>query len=193
MSVSPYMDMDSLVKGLLNELVPLIDRPYVILGHSLGSMIAFELVNQLSLSQYKLPDIFIASGSKSPDVERTTRSVHHLPKTEFIAELERLNGTPKEVLENEELVSLFLPLLRADFRISEKYLYTGSCKFPCKLHVLGGKEDVDVPFESLERWKRFFSKDASIHAFNGGHFFIDTHKKEVVSLIRSILCDHYCL
>lgn len=190
-SVNPYTDMASLVQGLLTEIVPLLDRPYVILGHSLGSKVAFELLNQLSLHRHRLPDIFIASGSKNPSEKRIAQSIHHLPDAEFIAELARLNGTPRLVLENEELMSLFLPVLRADFEISDKYLYTGTARFPCKLLVLGGKEDVDIPIDSLKHWGQFFSEDMQVNSFDGGHFFIDTQKKAVTSFIRRELCEHY--
>jgi medium-chain acyl-[acyl-carrier-protein] hydrolase len=40
-----------------------------------------------------------------------------LPEPEFLEELRRLNGTPHEVLEHPELMSLLLSLLRADFEL----------------------------------------------------------------------------
>ena len=44
------------------------------------------------------------------------------PDAEFAAELDRLQGTPPDVLANRELMELFLPLLRADFALAGDWL-----------------------------------------------------------------------
>lgn len=186
-----YNNMASLMVALEQVLQPLLDRPYVLFGHSLGSRVAFEFLHQMQLKKQRLPEAFFASGSCSPDTVKLKAPTHHLPEAQFIAELQRLNGTPAEALENKELMSILLPLLRADFQIAETYCYTGTSSFPCELYVLGGENDVDVPVETLSRWGNFFSKKLQVHTFPGDHFFIEIYQEEIVSLVRQIL--HTCL
>jgi len=191
MSESPYSEMEPLCQKLLSEISPLLDRPYIFFGHSLGSRIAFELLNKIHEHNFRLPDIFIASGSKSPEKERSNKSIYHLPNGEFKEELKRLNGTPQAVLENEELMSIFLPLLRADFRISDKYRYKGDKKFNCKLYVLGGTKDADIPLSCLDGWSNFFDLGAEIFTFAGDHFFIDSHRGDIISFVSSVIVKDY--
>ena len=47
--------------------------------------------------------------------------IYYLDDEGFIEGLRRYEGTPKEILDNKELISIFLPTLRADFVIDEDY------------------------------------------------------------------------
>ena len=49
----------------------------------------------------------------------------------FIERLRRLNGTPETVSKNEELIELFLPMLRADFTLMETYSYVEEISLTC--------------------------------------------------------------
>jgi surfactin synthase thioesterase subunit len=176
---------------IINELIPVISQyintPYILFGHSLGSRIAFELVLKLHALQLPLPAHFIASGSRSPDDELNKKNIYNLPENEFIGELEKLNGTPKAVLENEELMTLFLPLLRADFELVDTYLYNGNVKLNCPISVLGGADDIAITNEQLLNWQQFFTTPATIHMIPGNHFFIDSQTQLCVDKVNNII------
>lgn len=182
-----FNEMNALVCALYHQILPLLDRPYVLFGHSLGSRVAFELLVQLQRQQQALPKLFIASGSNSPDSIRTKSKTFHLPDAEFIAELARMNGTPQEVLANAELMSLLLPLLRSDFEIAETYRYTGASKFDCPVYILGGVADQDVPVAKLADWGAFFTGKAQVQTFADGHFFIESQQADVVAWLKPVL------
>ncbi|NRD75046.1 thioesterase [Shewanella sp. VB17] len=181
-----YSDMNLLIKELIKFIPPLLDKPYVLFGHSLGSRIAFELMSQINKLRLTLPKHFIASGSRGPHLKSIKRSVYHLPDNEFIKELEELNGTPKAVLENKELMELFLPLLRADFEISDRYCYQEDDKYAVDLTVLGGEDDT-ITFETLESWGDFFTQEKKVTLLKGDHFFIDSHRDLVLQQVSNIL------
>ena len=75
-------------------------------GHSLGSRVAFELTSNCQRTGRDLPVHFIASGSRGPHMPPREKPLHHLPDSEFVSELKDLNGTPKEILDNKELMEL---------------------------------------------------------------------------------------
>jgi len=133
-----FNEMNALVSALYHQILPLLDRPYVLFGHSLGSRVAFELLVQLQRQQQALPKLFIASGSNSPDSIRTKSKTFHLPDAEFIAELARMNGTPQEVLANAELMSLLLPLLRSDFEIAKPIVIPALASLIARFIFLAG-------------------------------------------------------
>ena len=182
-----HKEMTTLIAELLIHFPTLLNKPYILFGHSLGSRVAFELMAELSKLAQPLPKHFIASGSKGPHLFSDKKSLHALSDEEFIIELEQLSGTPKAVLENRELMELFLPVLRADFQIAETYRYDGSSKFPCTLSVLGGRDDIDIPREKLESWTTFFEKTTQICLLDGDHFFIDNHQEQVLKKVNCII------
>lgn len=75
--------------------------------------------------------------------------VHNLPTEDFILELKKLNGTPKEVLENRDLMDCILPAIRADFKIADEYFFQGKANFSCPVSVLIGENDQGISLESV--------------------------------------------
>lgn len=186
-----HSNMQQLIAQLIPNLSCVMDRPYIMLGHSVGSRVAFELLNQLSKYNYPYPHHFIASGSRGPHIKSTNKPTHHLPDDDFIKKLRELNGTPEAVLQNDELMALFLPMLRADFKLSETYLHSSSSIFSCPISVLSGKEDTDISLADLKSWGQFFSHPPDLHILPGGHFFIEEHrgivKEKLLTIVQGVL------
>ncbi|WDE13824.1 thioesterase II family protein [Thalassomonas haliotis] len=184
---SPHNNMDELIAELLPLIPTLLDKPTIFYGHSLGSRVAFELMTRLKAQGLPLPVHFIASGSRGPQVKAKENTTYHLADDAFMTELENLNGTPKAVLENKELMELFLPLLRADFEIAETYQYNSKITFDCPLTVLGGEQDIQITREHLQGWQDFFALPADIQILPGDHFFIDSHPELVTEQVNNII------
>jgi medium-chain acyl-[acyl-carrier-protein] hydrolase len=104
----------------------------------------------------------------------TEPPIHALPEPQFIAELQRFNGTLKKVLEHPELMQLLIPVLRADFAICETYTYTSDAPIDCSISALGGLQDHKVNRERLEPWRDQSCASFSLCMFPGDHFFLDT-------------------
>jgi len=182
-----YRNMENLVEDLMKVFPNLTDKPYVLIGHSLGSRVAFELMHRCQKAGVKGPEYFIASGSPAPHTNVDKKGVYKLPKEAFIEELRKLNGTPEEILENDELMSLAMPSIRADFELSETYTYIGSEKFDCPATVFYGDEDKDVPLQKIEAWGDLFTYPIFIHSIPGGHFFIEENATVVLEKIQPII------
>jgi medium-chain acyl-[acyl-carrier-protein] hydrolase len=182
-----YSDMQTLIGDLVKIIPSVLNKPYILFGHSLGSRIAFELMSQLKKLSHALPQHFIASGSRGPHHKSMKEPIYDLPDDEFIEELKGLNGTPQAVLENKELMELFLPLLKADFEIANRYYYTEKACFDCPITVFGGEYDVDICLSKLSSWGTFFETDADVHLFPENHFFIDSQSKQVQQKVNDII------
>src|SRR6185312_2074582 len=115
----PFTELDPLVDALVPALLPDLNRPFAIFGHSLGALIGYELTRRLYTRVGLQPRRLFVSGHEAPGSMTSSRHVHGLPDEEFIAELHRLNGTPREILSDAQLMQLALPMLRADFQLGE--------------------------------------------------------------------------
>ncbi|NQZ20704.1 MAG: thioesterase [Colwellia sp.] len=187
-SQAPIDNMETLVESLLPAVSDILDGNYVIFGHSVGSRIGFELVRQAMAKGFPAPLHFFASGSSSPKHKCLENKVHELPDNEFIKELKDMDGTPSEVLENRELMELFLPTLRADFKIAEQYTCHEKFIIPTTITVLSGRDD-NISSEQLQMWGDF-SEKSEVVMFDGGHFFIDTNKEQVIDIVCNRLEDY---
>jgi medium-chain acyl-[acyl-carrier-protein] hydrolase len=173
------------VGPLVDALAPLFeafrDKPFVFYGHSMGAVVGFELAHGIRDRMGVEPAHLIVSGRQPPGVPDSHSPSYNLPEAEFIDWLRRMNGTPKEVLENRQLMEIMLPLLRADFQLCETYECPPRPPLSCPVTALRGVDDPDV--QSLDAWCEVTTGRCSIRVFPGDHFFLHTYEKQLLELI----------
>ena len=170
---TPFAKLSALIEALAHVLYPYLDFPFAFFGHSLGSLISFELTRWLRRQKAPCPIQLFVSGSRAPQIPNPDPPIHQLPDVEFIEELSRFNGTPKAVLANLELMEVFLPLLRADMRLYETYVYDHEAPLDCPISAFGGLEDEEVSREELAAWYDQTRSRFSMQMFPGDHFFLN--------------------
>ncbi|KZN71219.1 thioesterase II family protein [Pseudoalteromonas luteoviolacea] len=183
--LEPIANMTQLVDALMHELSSDLDSNYVVFGHSLGSRVALEVVCRAINSGYRKPLHFFASGSPGPKHPCLDKSCTSLNDEQFIQVLKELNGTPPEVLNNMELLELFLPTLRSDFRLAEQHKCDKSTLVAEHMTILSGKQDT-ISTAQLDSWREF-AVHSEIVLCEGDHFFIHSHSEQTVLMINQKL------
>lgn len=169
------------------EILPYLDRPFAFFGHSMGALIGFELARLLRREHgLTLAHMFV-SGRRAPQLPSTSRITYNLPETEFLEEVRRLDGTPKEVLEHPDLMEIMSPLLRADFEVVETYGYAPEPPLDCPITVFGGLRDHDVGRDVLEPWREQTTSHFALRMLPGGHFFLQSDQELLLSLLSEEL------
>jgi surfactin synthase thioesterase subunit len=181
-----HATMDAMVTELLRYADTLTATPYVVFGHSLGCRVAFELAGRWKQLHRPAPLHFIGSGSRAPHVQSHKRKIAALPEAEFLSAIQELNGTPPEIVQNRELMQLLLPVLRADFTIAEEY-QADSIVLDCPVTIFHGSRDPEVDQTVLSPWTELSRQQIRFCEFNGDHFFINSHKLQVLRQVRQIL------
>jgi medium-chain acyl-[acyl-carrier-protein] hydrolase len=182
-------DLSRLVKEIAQGLQPQFDKPFVFFGHSLGALIAFELARETRRQFGLLPLHLFASARVAPQTNRPRRPIHGLPESEFIEEIRRLNGTPKEVFDVPELLELILPVLRADFALNETYTYSSEPPLACPITTFGGLNDDSTTPDGLAAWRGQTSSTFTLRMLPGDHFFINSSKALLLRMLHGELED----
>lgn len=166
----PFKRLNHLVKALADHIGGELQRPFAFYGHSMGALISFELTRELRRRHAVEPVELFLSGRGAPHLSiESTR--FNLPHQKFISQLRELNGTPQEVLENEEITEILLPILRADFEVDETYEYQPEACLSSAITVYRGLQDKEAPASALLEWKEY-TPDFKIRLIAGNHFFI---------------------
>jgi medium-chain acyl-[acyl-carrier-protein] hydrolase len=182
---APATDFSALITTLSRELVTVIDVPYILYGHSLGALIAFETAREMSKSGRERPERLIVSGCPAPHLIANRPPISDLPEAAFIEELRRLGGTPPEVLDNSELLQLVLPSLRSDMALFESYILADNAPLDCPITALGGSEDKIADRNELEGWRAYTVEGFSVALFDGDHFFIRRHRGGIARILAA--------
>lgn len=175
------------VTHLLPVMRQLVDLPYVVFGHSLGALTGFELVRGMRAAGLPLPAHLVVSAHRGPHLPDPDEPIHGLPDGAFIAELTKLNGTPREVFEAPELVELMLPLLRADFTAAETYQHVDESPLACPITAFGGDADPLVTPAEIEGWRVHTSAVFELHIFQGDHFFFQQVQPQFMQKLEAVL------
>ena len=188
---APCESMSAIIAALLHTVPQLLDKPYVIYGHSMGASIALELARELIASRQPPPLCLVVSGSSAPHLPRRRAPINHLPDEQFLARLVRYGGMPEQIINDKALCQLFLPALRADFKVVESYRSSGAAllRLPLPAFVHGGTTDDTVDVAELQAWSALLEvMQVTLHA--GGHFFVKDHYQQIFSEVLALARAH---
>jgi medium-chain acyl-[acyl-carrier-protein] hydrolase len=114
--------------------------------------------------------------------------IHHLPDDAFIAAMsDRYGGIPEVILREAELMALFLPALRADMALHERYRYHPQPPLPVPISAWCGRADPGIPAPALERWSEETSSAFASRWFDGGHFYLQPSRLAVLSGLAALV------
>lgn len=184
----PFRSVRALVNALGPEMLPLLDRPFVLFGYSLGALIAFEMANWLRSEGAPAPQGLMVAAA-SPPGRRKSRNMYLLPDKAFIQELRDYGGSPTQVLAHQELMEMLLPMLRADFEMVETYALGEVRPLSIPIAVWGGTEDRGPAPQQLEGWRDFTSQGFTSQLISGGHFFMLSAGAELREAMEKTLMD----
>lgn len=157
--------------------------PYAIYGHSMGTILTYLVCKKIIENGLNSPEHIFVTGAGGPSIEHRERERHLLSTNDFKQKLVDYGGSPKEVLDNDELYEFFEPILRNDFKAVETYFYTDwDKKFNFPITVAIGLSE-SVSMDEARLWEKETSQNVSVRQFPGGHFFIYEYTFELVKVI----------
>ena len=184
----PDVSVAGMVEDFLSILQTHLDLPFVLYGHSLGGLIAFEVTRFLETQGLRMPEHVFLGASAPPHLGLIHEAIHHLPNPEFIVALqERYAGIPQEVLREPELLAMFLPALKADFTAYELYQFAETHPVSCPVTVFAGESDPGISPALLEQWSRHTRDEFVLQVVAGDHFFLANSAPIVLASIRKAL------
>jgi medium-chain acyl-[acyl-carrier-protein] hydrolase len=176
----PFDRLAPLVDALAGALEPYTDLPFAFYGYSNGALVSFELTRELRRRGKRQPVHVFAAACPAPHLPDRDPPVHDMPDDELIAEMRRLNGTPDEILQNDELMSLLIPLMRADAAIHETYVHAEEEPLDVPITAVGGLSDPKAQREDMEAWRLHTRGEFSVRMVQGDHFFIHSAQATVL-------------
>ncbi|WP_370538424.1 thioesterase II family protein [Ideonella sp.] len=185
-------DFDTLVAQLCAEQQAAMRGRCVLLGHSMGALLAYGMALRQQQAGAPMPLALVVSASPAPGARDPARFENLQGDEALMADLRRQGGTPEEVFAHAELRRMTLDVLAADYAVCQSFelaLQQAAQPLPrlsLPLQVLAGRQD-DISADAVEAWLQVSTGPASVDWFDGGHFFIRQQEAQTLAcLTRSL-------
>lgn len=174
-------DIHLLIREMMPLLIPLLDKPFLFFGHSLGGLLAFETARALHKAGLPLPRKLFISAMPGP-------SNYPFREVEYNCSEDRLTSIftdfGKERIGDEELFQLLIKRLRADLLLFNNYSYTPEMPLPLPLVIIHGKDDERTTGKCIDDWHSETSVSMKVISRPGGHQYIRDDLHFLAALLR---------
>jgi medium-chain acyl-[acyl-carrier-protein] hydrolase len=180
-------DIADVIPPLVEEIGEYSDKPFAIFGHSLGGLLAWDVVRRLEEQGGARPvrTFLGAVTAVRPPPRNPLR--RDLSDQGIVDSLRELDATDLEFYGRPELVKLLLPTIRADAKIAGTFDFEHGACIEGSLTVFGGAADHIAPPELVEAWRTCTTGEFRYHLMDGDHFFLHDLEQEVTGIVRDEL------
>jgi len=156
---------------IADALTLLLDRPYALFGHCLGAVLAYEATRVLNGRGARQPVHLFTSGARAPHYGIPIANVQHMDDEQLIEHFGQVYGAPIGLLNDPEMRSRVLPMVRADAVMTQNYRYESGSLLACDITAVAGERDPDVQMEHLNGWRQHTTANVVTRLYPGDHFF----------------------
>lgn len=155
--------------------------PVYLLGYSMGSSLIPGILRFLKNNYQQQPEGIILCSVSSPKLKNKNK--FFTSKTKIIKLMHDNGATPQAVLENKELMSIFIPIMQADLNLLSNLKEEPRITVPAE--IIFGKNDLDA-INSINYWQKKINK-LTVCALNGNHFFLYKHQKAFINEVAKFI------
>ncbi len=195
---SPWMPAreelaDVTFNGDLNEMASLLgeriaverqgaEHPFVLIGHSFGSVLAYRVACDLG-ARGLVPHRMVVLSFPAPDKLVHKRELHSLSDNALIREVDTLfGGVPEGLRDDEAALRIVLPALRFDLGLLERFEFTPREPLDVPIVAICGIDDRAVNMAQTHGWHRMTSAPFRVRTMPGDHFFPLARMPEILRI-----------
>ena len=175
-------DYNTVVKGIVDDIVALGLDNIVLFGHSMGAHIALFVAEQLHKNHAIEPLLLAVSGNTPPEANVKT-SWSTSTTSQLRAHLKELGGIPSEVADNLDFLDMYMEKIRADYKLYECIPTRDVYTLPIPLLALYGEDDPLFPTENMKKWDQYTSQNFKLIKFSGAHFYFQQDCRLIVETV----------
>ena len=178
-----YKDFDELSIDLYNGFKKSYQGgDYAFFGYSMGSISMVEVLRQVLKHGIQKP-IHVFLAAHEPHTKSELLGFRPDELEEWLKERTiRFGAVPERLIGNKVFWRTYLPIYRADYTIIGKYDFD-SLDLRTEIPATVFYSEKDTPYNETKKWNRFFKGKNDYYGFEGGHFFIKEHHKEMADII----------
>ncbi|WP_393915985.1 alpha/beta fold hydrolase [Halostreptopolyspora alba] len=170
----------TLAEGVASDVIPLLNGPYCLLGHSMGAWLAHAVAALLGERHGTGPERLFALSAPPPHLPpRRFSSQHELSDDDMVDEVIRLGGAPESA---RDAVRANVDAIRADATAVGDYR-PAPHRLACPITAVCGARDPLFEPGSLTAWSETTHAEVSVDLVDAGHFLVTERRDETVRVV----------
>ena len=159
---------------------------YALFGYSMGCISIVELLKIIIRDHIPFPDhVFLAAHDPL-----TRKEIHGLSPEELDAWVKNrtiaFGAVPEKLINNQAFWRTYLPIYSADYGIIGKHSFE-DVDLQVDIPATVFYSDTDTPLTLMKQWENYFTGEIKYYQFEGAHFFMRQHHKEMGKIITEKL------
>jgi polyketide synthase 12 len=186
-SEAPYENMTLLIEDMARVIAPYLDKPFIILGHSFGGIIGFELIRYLRMHFGVTPLQLFITGTIPPQLTKKWKDTDSIRETAVFSNSEEKLLSLMTYIDDVEFLKRILPVMRKDMPLIMSYLYVEQARFDFPVYAFAADKDEVVLPEQIKCWKEQTMDEFNMEVVEGDHWFLSRNKELILSRLTEAL------
>jgi surfactin synthase thioesterase subunit len=186
-------DMAGLAGELDRNLDPYLSQPYACYGHSMGALVAWQLVMARRAAGRRLPEVLLVGAANPPHLPPISAATRGMSSDRLRQWLLDMGGMSDMVVKYPEWADAAVSLLKDDLTLCDSHRYSDYAEspppLPFPLHAFAGRDDAAVGADVIAGWCRYTRAAGQVHTVPGGHLFFRDSPERFLPLLRSLLAE----
>lgn len=167
------------------------DMPFLIMGHSMGAMVAFYCEQILEQEYHVSADQLILSACLPP-----VRFYEHRQQFETVEEIKQYlletRKVPADILDSCLFRKHMLEPFINDVRVIHEFVPKEDVQVDTDILGICGSEDEDVAYGDMADWKKYTRGNFTMRMMEGDHFFPESNPDAFLREIKNCLDRYAC-
>ena len=162
--------------------------PYAVLGYSMGSVLAYELIAQNRIPG-EVKHLFLAAEVSPKDRSFELRKVDNPTDENVLERAKQLGGIDERMLNNKRFASIYIRPMLSDYKHFFTYHYHEYSK-KIETNATFLYCETDTKYEDVKRWEELITGNCDYYEMKGNHFFINQQYEEMAQIINKKLVSY---
>ncbi|WP_423358121.1 thioesterase II family protein [Pseudomonas citronellolis] len=184
---APAASLEAMAACIAEACAGLDERPLALFGHSMGAAVAYEVA--LALQGRGRAPLHLFVSAHPPPHRQRGGSLHRQADAALLADVRRQSDGLPWALDEPAVRELFLPALRADYRLIERYRRERVEPLDCPVSLLLGEDD-EVNDDEALAWAAASRCGLDVRHFAGGHFYLRAQRRVVLDHLGGWLASY---
>jgi acyl transferase domain-containing protein/surfactin synthase thioesterase subunit len=180
-----------LIEQMAQAMQPFLDKPFIIMGHSFGGILGYELIRYIKRNFGLSPAHLFISGTIAPQLTKKWKERDVISQTAVFTNSEERLLSLMSYIDDVEFLKKILPIMRKDMPLIMNYQYQETEQLDIPISAYAADKDEVVHAAEVARWEEQTNAGFELEVVPGDHWFLSRNKEQILAKLTEVAKAEY--